>query len=86
MLQASQVEHSNATILTTTHKHVDAVGAKPDIVYLLVVSNQLRLGGQRRDIPDCASRVYTRGDYETRRNGIPVERCQGRSMIRSLGV
>lgn len=53
MLQATQIKHSNTAVLTATDKDIDAVGAEADIIHLLVMCNELRLGRQGGDIPDC---------------------------------
>jgi hypothetical protein len=44
VFQTPQIKHSDASVLTTTDKHVNAVGAKTDIIDLFVVCDELRLG------------------------------------------
>jgi hypothetical protein len=46
VFQAPEVEHPNASVLPATDKDVYTVCAKPNIIYLLVVGNQLGLGRQ----------------------------------------
>ena len=76
MLETPQVKHPHATISTTADKHVHAAGAEADVVDLLVMSDELRLGRQRRNVPDRAGGVDARGDDEFGREHVPVERGQ----------
>lgn len=86
MFEAAQVEHTHTAVSTAADKHVDAVRTEPNIVHLLVVSNQLRLGSQRRDVPDSARCINAGGDDQAWGNGVPVERSDGSGVLRGLGV
>ena len=86
VFKTPQVKHPDAAILTTTDKHVHAVGAKSDVVDFLVVGNELGLCRQRGNVPDGACRVDARGDDQAGRYRIPVKRGQGGSMIGGLAV
>ena len=86
VLQAAQIKHAHAAILSAAHKYVDALSAETHVVNFLVVSNQLRLGRERRYIPDCARSIDARSDYETRGDGIPVQRRQWGRVVGGLGV
>lgn len=57
MLEASQVEHSYTPIGAARDKHVNTIGAEADIIDLLVVRDELRLGCQRRNIPYRTCRI-----------------------------
>lgn len=57
MLQAAKIKHANTAVLATADENVDAIGAEPHIIDFLVVRNQLRLGGQRRNIPNSTSGI-----------------------------
>ena len=81
VLQASQVEHSNTAIGTAADKHINAVGAEPDIKNFLIVGNQLCLGRQCRDIPDCAGRIDTRCDDQAGGYRVPVQRGDRRGVL-----
>lgn len=73
VLEAAQIEHPDAAVGTAADEDIDTTGAEPDIVYFLVVRDQLRLGGQCRNIPDGAGRVDAGGDDQTRGNRVPIE-------------
>lgn len=86
MLQAAQVKHAHATISSTAGEDVDGVSAKSYVVYLLVVCNQLRFRGKRRNIPDGAGRINARRDDQTRRDRVPVKRGDRSSMLRRFRI
>lgn len=86
MLQAPQVKHAHASILTTAHKYIDALGTEPYVIYLLVVGNQLRLGREGWNVPYCAGGINARGNDEAGGDGVPVERRQRGRVIGCLGV
>jgi hypothetical protein len=65
MLQASEIKHTNATVLPAADKDIHTIGAEPNIVDFFIVGDQLRLGSQRGYIPDGTCGVNTRGDDET---------------------
>lgn len=73
VFQTPQIEHTNATVLTTTDEHVDTICTKPHIVHFFIVRDKLRLGRQRGYVPDGTGRVDARSDDEAGRNIIPVE-------------
>src|SRR5690349_12310299 len=74
VLQAAEVKHPHAAVLAATDEDVGALGTEPHIVDLLVVGNQLGLGGKGRDIPDGACRVYARRDDQARVYRVPIQR------------
>lgn len=86
MLQAAQIKHTNAAILTTAYEDVDRVGTEPYIVNFLVVRNELRLGRERGNVPYRAGRIDAGGDDEGGIHGVPVKRGQRSGVIRRLGV
>ena len=86
MLKASQVEHAHTAISTTADEDIDTVGTESNVINLLVMSNQLCLGGQCWDVPDGASRVNAGSDNQTGRDGVPVKRCDGGSVFGGLGI
>lgn len=57
VLQASQIKHADTTIGATADEHINAVGTESNVKHFLVMSNQLCLGCQGRNIPDCAGCV-----------------------------
>lgn len=57
VLQTTQVKHTDTSVCTTRHEYIDTPCAEPYIVNLFIVSNELSLRGQSRNIPDCAGRV-----------------------------
>lgn len=65
MLQTPEIEHTHTAIGAAADENIDALGAETDVVDFLVVSNELCLGCQCRDIPDSAGRVNARGNDET---------------------
>lgn len=44
MLQTSEIKHAHATILPAADEDVHTIGTEPNVVDLLVVGDQLRLG------------------------------------------
>lgn len=73
MLQAAQVKHPDTSVRAAADEDVHTVCTKSDIVYLLVVRDELSLGCQGRDVPNGAGGVDARGDDETWGDGIPVQ-------------
>lgn len=73
VLQTAEIKHAHTTVLAAADKYIDTVGAESHIVDLLVVSNELGLCCQRRDVPNGASGIDARGDDETRGDGVPVQ-------------
>ena len=86
MLQATKVEHADTPVLAAAHKHVDTLGAEPYIVHLLVMCNELCLGGQGWNIPNGAGGIDARGDDQAGRDRVPVQRRQRGGVIGRLGV
>lgn len=86
VLQASEIEHANAAVLATADEYVDTISAESYIVDLLVMRNELGFGGQRRDVPDSASRIDARCDNQAWRYSVPIQRSQGRRVIRRFRV
>jgi hypothetical protein len=72
MFQTSQIKHSHATISTTAHKNVNAVGAKSNIEYLFIVSDELGFGSQGWDVPYCTSGINARSNNQAWRQVVPV--------------
>jgi hypothetical protein len=58
MLQAPKIKHSHTAICPTANEHIDTIRTKSNIKDLFIMSNQLRLGRQRWNIPYSASCVY----------------------------
>lgn len=65
MFQTPKVKHAHTAVGTATDKDVDAVGAESDIIYFLVVGNQLRFCRQGRNIPNCTGGVDAGRDDQT---------------------
>ena len=86
MLKTPEVKHAHAPIGAATDKNIDAIGTKSNIVHLLIVGDQLRLGRQRGNIPNRTRRVYARRDDEARRDDIPIKRRDGGGMLGGFGV
>lgn len=86
MLETAQIEHAHATIGSAADKHVNAVGTEPNIVHLFVMCNQLCLCCECGDIPNGTGRVNAGRDYQTRGNGVPVERRNRCSMLGGLRI
>jgi hypothetical protein len=84
VLQAAQIEHAHTTIGAAANKDVDAVRTESDVVYLLVVRDQLRFGCECGNVPDCAGRVNAGCDNQAGRNRIPVEGGDRGSMFGRL--
>lgn len=81
MLETAQIKHAHAAISSTADEDVNTVGTKANIVYFFVVSNQLRLRCERRDIPDGASRVNAGRNDQAWGDGVPVQGCDRGSML-----
>lgn len=73
MLQTPEIKHANGSVLAAADKHILAAGTEPHIIDFLVVGDELRLGGQRGDIPDGARRVNARGDDQAGLDLVPVQ-------------
>lgn len=86
MLQTTEIKHSNTTVLPTADKHINTVCAEAHVIHFFVMGDQLRLGSQGRNIPDCASCIDAGGNDETRRDRIPIEGSQRSGMIGRLGI
>lgn len=86
VFQTSKVKHANAAILAAADENIDTIRAKANIIYFLVVGNELRLCRERRYIPDRACRIDTTRYDQAGRNGVPVEGRKGRRVIRRLRV
>lgn len=86
VFETPQIKHANAAILTAADEHIDTIRAKPNIVYFLVVGNELRLCRERRNVPDRACRIDTTRYDQAGRNGVPVEGRKRRRVIRRLRV
>lgn len=84
VLQAAQIKHAHTTISAAANKDVDAVRTESNVIYLLVVRNQLCFGCERRNVPNCACCVDTRGDDQAGRDRIPIERGDRGSMFGRL--
>jgi hypothetical protein len=86
MLQASQVKHAHTPISATADKDIHAVCTESNIIDFLVVSNELSLCRQGRNIPNRASRVNAGRDDKTRGDSVPVKRGDRGSMFRRFRV
>ena len=86
MLQTPQVKHPHAPISATAHENIYAVRAEAHVEDLLVVRDQLRLGRQRRDVPDRARRVDARRDDQRGGDRVPVQGRQRGGVLGGLGV
>lgn len=84
MFQTAEVEHAHATIRTAGDKHIDAVCAKPYVIYFFVVSDELRLGRKSRDIPDGAGGINAGCDDKAGGDRVPVEGGNRGSVFRRL--
>ena len=58
MLETAEIEHANTTVGSTTDKDINATCAEAYIEDLLVVGNQLCLGGEGGYVPNGTCRVY----------------------------
>lgn len=81
MFETAQIKHAHAAISSTADKDVNTVGTEANIVYFFVVSNQLRLRCEGRDIPDGASRVNAGRNDQAWGDRVPVQGCDRGSML-----
>ena len=58
MLETAEIEHANTTVGSATDKDINATCAEAYIEDLLVVGNQLCLGGEGGYVPNSTGRVY----------------------------
>lgn len=59
VFQTSQIKHSHTAIRSAAHKNVDAVGAKPHVEHLFIMSDKLSFGSQGWNVPDCTGCIDT---------------------------
>jgi len=86
VLETPQIKHSHATIGTATDKNIDTASTEAHVKDLLVVGDELSLCGEGRNVPYGTGGINAGSDDELGRESIPVERCQGRSVLGRLGV
>jgi hypothetical protein len=81
VLEAAEIEHAHTAIGATAYKNIHTTCAESHIEDFFVVCDQLRLGSERGNVPYCACRIYARCDDELRRQGVPIEGSERRSVF-----
>lgn len=82
MFQAPEIKHTHTAVRSATDKNINTIRTETHIVHFLVVRNELSLGSQCWYIPNRTCRVDTRGDNQTRRQYIPIQRSYRRRVFR----
>lgn len=80
MFQTSQIEHPDATVRTDGRKHVLPPGER-QIENLPIVSDELRLGRLRRNVPNRARRVDRGRPDDVRIGFVPIKAGEGGAVL-----
>ena len=86
MLETAEIEHTHTAVGAAGDEDVDTVGAEADVEDFFVVRDELSLGGEGRDIPDCTGCVNGGGDDEGWRDCVPVKGSEWCGMLWCFGV
>lgn len=88
MLETTEVKGSKTTVRTHRYKDIRRSRQPSNIVYLTIVSNELRNSCRCVDIPDGTRCINRRGHYKTRSLLVPRKVGQRRAcgLILDLGL
>jgi len=86
VFEGAQVEHADGTVCAAGHEDVDGAGAEAHVVDFFVMGDELGFGGQGGNVPYRTRGVNAAGDDELWRQGVPVQRGEGRGMFGGFGI